>query len=335
MSTSHWPPLPVPSASEEGKKLLSGYSGDFTKYSKDQFVSIICALNTTTPNPKFDHTESPAILENGLIHSDLEILKPIPNGVVVEFLEAKQKNKPKGHKHPSSKNESSGTYPSGSGATVTSHPNTSGDSKEPSAIVTTETPVSNPSSSTTTTSNNPPATVWPAIDSSSVKTPPPPNHQSKKPPPPKQQRKPAATAPATPNEKLSSHPNSAQSSHSKPPPPSTAQKSKDQQQPPKSKHFPAKHQKKQPQSAAAHPESHSGNKPATAEYHHAKSPEKENVLQTASGGGKEIGAAKENQGPAPMQASKEKSDSVSTPSYADIARSTTPTNSPSNTIVSD
>jgi len=88
MSTSHWPPLPVPSASEEGKKLVAGYPGEFTKYHKDQFISIICSLNNN-PNPKFE-TESIAILENGQIHSDLEILKPIPNGAVVEFLEAKQ-----------------------------------------------------------------------------------------------------------------------------------------------------------------------------------------------------------------------------------------------------
>jgi len=100
----------------------------------------------------------------------------------VEFLEAKQKNKPKGHKHPSSsKNESSGTLPSGTGATVTSHPNISGDSKEPSTInLHTETPVTLPPSSSITTTPNPPATVWPAIDSSSVKTPPPPNHNQPK-----------------------------------------------------------------------------------------------------------------------------------------------------------
>lgn len=318
MSTSHWPPLPVPSTSEEGKKLVAGYPGDFTKYNKDQFVSIICALNNN-PNPKFETGDSPAVLENGQIHSDLEILKPIPNGAVVEFIEAKQKNKSKGHKNPT-KNDSPGTHPSSglSAAGIIQPPSADPKESSESPITPTPTPMVTPS--------NPPATVWPAIDSSSVKTPPPPNHQTnKKPPPPKQQRKPPATAPVTPNDKAT-HGSAAHPSHAKAP--TTGQKSKptqgdptlqqQPQQPPKSKHYPAKHQKK-PHSEQ---QGHSGH--VKADHGPQKTTEKENVVQTSSQG-KDAGAVQ-------SQAPREKSDR----SYADIARSTTPTNTPpSNTAVSD
>jgi len=309
MSTSHWPPLPVPSASEEGKKLVAGYHGDFAKYHKDQFISIICALNNNNnnPNPKFE-TESPAILENGLIHSDLEILKPIPPGAVVEFLEAKQKSKGKSHKNP--KNES----PPVSGTT-----NVTADAKEPAEA---------------TSSPSPAATVWPAIDSSSVKTPPPPNHQSnKKAPPPKpRQTKPPISGPATNEKAQQQTPPPAVGSKS--PTAGQQQKAKDQplqqQQQPKSntKHYPPKHQKKPP----THSESHSPNKMDTSS---TKSTEKENPNTASVSNPKDnqsnISAAKENQGPQ----TKEKSEPISTPSYADIARSTTPTNTPSNSTISD
>jgi len=303
MSTSHWPPLPVPSASEEGKKLVAGYPGEFTKYHKDQFISIICAL-ANNPNPKFE-TESPAALENGMIHSDLEILKPIPNGAVVEFLEAKQKTKGKAHKNP--KTES----PPISGPVIgpPNVPNMTSESKEPAE-----------------TTPSPPATVWPAIDSSSVKTPPPPNHQSshKKPPPPKQRQTKPPTSGST-NEKPQTP-----AGQSKPPP--AGQKSKDQplqqqQQQPKSntKHYPPKHQKKPP----SHSDPHSPNKLDTSS---TKSTDKENPTGSVSKDSQlNLSAAKENQGPL----SKEKSDPISTPSYADIARSTTPTNTPSNSTISD
>jgi len=47
MATSHWPPLPVPSSSPEGN--ISGYQGEFTKYPKEQFVSIINSLKNHLP----------------------------------------------------------------------------------------------------------------------------------------------------------------------------------------------------------------------------------------------------------------------------------------------
>lgn len=302
MSGSHWPPLPVPSASEEGKKLVAGYPGDFTKYQKDQFIQIICAL-TNNPNPKFE-TESPAILENGMIHADLEILKPIPNGAVVEFLEAKQKTKGKAHKNP--KTESP---PSGPAVGPINVPNA--DSKEP-----------------VETTPSPPATVWPAIDSSSVKTPPPPNHQShKKPPPPKQRQtnKPPTSGPATTSEKPQTP-----AGQVKPLP--AGQKPKDQplQQQTKTntKHYPSKQQ--QHQKKPLHSDPHSPHKQDTSS---TKSTDKENPNSgsVTKDSISNLSAAKENQGPA----SKEKSESISTPSYADIARSTTPTNTPSNSTVSD
>jgi len=301
MSTSHWPPLPVPSTSEEGKKLVAGYPGEFTKYHKDQFIGIICALNNN-PIPKFE-TESPAILDNGMIHSDLEILKPIPNGAVVEFLEAKQKTKGKPQKNPKSESP-----PPGGPATGPNVPNMTADTKEP---VETSTP-------------SQPATVWPAIDSSSVKTPPPPNHQShKKPPPPKQRHSKPPTSGAS-NEK-------PQTPAVQPKPPLAGQKAKDQplqQQQPKSntKHYPAKHQKKPP----THSEPHTPNKLDTSS---TKSTDKENpnTGQVSKDNQSNLSAAKENQGPL----TKEKADPISTPSYADIARSTTPTNTPSNSTVSD
>jgi len=63
-----------------------------------------------------------------------------------------------------------------------------------------------------------------------------------------------------------------------------------------------------------------------------KSTEKENPNTVSSKDNQSnLSAAKENQGPQ----SKEKSEPVSTPSYADIARSTTPTNTPSNSTISD
>jgi hypothetical protein len=322
MSTSHWPPLPVPSTSEEGKKLVAGYPGDFTKYNKDQFISIICALSNNNPSPKFEG-ESPALLENGQIHSDLEILKPIPNGASVEFIEAKQKSKSKGNKNPT-KNDSPGSQPTGTtaGDTQKSHAEIKESSDTPIII--------NPTPTIPTPIPNQPATVWPAIDSSSVKTPPPPNHQQqiKKPPPPKH-RKPVNTAPSTPNEK------SQQQPHNKGP--QTAQKSnKDQsglgqQQATggKSKHYPVKHQKK-----PAAPEGHSGSTPnPKSDQHHGQQQtksEKENVVQSASSGSKEA-ANPVTTTTTSQSLPKEKSDR----SYADIARSTTPTNTPSNTAVSD
>jgi hypothetical protein len=64
-----------------------------------------------------------------------------------------------------------------------------------------------------------------------------------------------------------------------------------------------------------------------------KSTDKENpnTGQVSKDNQSNLSAAKENQGPL----TKEKADPISTPSYADIARSTTPTNTPSNSTVSD
>jgi len=169
-----------------------------------------------------------------------------------------------------------------------------------------------------------PATVWPAIDSSSVKTPPPPNHQSHKKAPPPRPRQTKPPTSGTPEKQQT-----AQAVPSKPP--LAGPKAKDQPlipQQPKSntKHYPAKHPKKLP----IHSEAHTPNK---VDALASKSPDKENpnTGQVSKDIQSNLSAAKENQGPL----TKEKADPISTPSYADIARSTTPTNTPSNSTGSD
>jgi len=86
-----------------------------------------------------------------------------------------------------------------------------------------------------------------------------------------------------------------------------------------------------------HPEGHSGSN-TKPEQHHGQQQnktEKENVVQASSSGSKEgvnQGTTTTTSTTITSQAApKEKSDR----SYADIARSTTPTNTPSNTAVSD
>eukprot|EP01124_Arcella_intermedia_P030435 TRINITY_DN6669_c0_g1_i6.p1 TRINITY_DN6669_c0_g1~~TRINITY_DN6669_c0_g1_i6.p1 ORF type:complete len:775 (+),score=211.33 TRINITY_DN6669_c0_g1_i6:61-2325(+) len=150
MAPSHWPTLPT--YSEPSENQSPGYKGDYKKYPKELFVSIVKEMKNDAP---FElESESVAFLEHGL-HSDLEILKAVPHNARVDWMETKRKGQREKNRTPS----------------VTPNPHSPIRAMEP------EDPAAH--------------TVWPAVNSSLVKTPPPPKG-GKKPNPQKKAAPPAA-----------------------------------------------------------------------------------------------------------------------------------------------